>query len=440
MSNLQNVLSAWLSEVGPATPIETLFKMAQLSSDLGVASSALSNEISTRVSALLPTDPFYQLFALTKISKAPTGGTDVGQLAEYPLGGPEKIRIGGRVYLEMGAIETDPADFDAAYWAQWQWQIGMSMPFDTDMTGVTVVGAASNGSRICAIGNVGATNYAFLSDDGGQTFERVALPLTVAPIALYFLANRFYAVSNTGQVLASVTGAAGTWTSVLTGGATHSISSLAANGNTVVAVGQKAANTPVIYRATDAVTFAEVVAPTFAGFYRGISYDATLNRWFCASSANGDLYISTNNGVAWTMVQAIGASSLTAIVRLNGGLYAVAQSSHVWRWSGTAWVALGTVATGLHADNSSFVFDGYLYVRSSVVATQVRRTSDFMTFETVFEAPIAAHKLLFHAGAAIVLPLAASVSVPLYTHWLLVVAGSVYRSTVMDHKKYVRIK
>lgn len=442
MSNLKTALSAQLAAVGPATPIETLFKLAQLSSDLGVASSALTNEIAARVAALLPTDPLYQLFALAKISKAPTGGTDVGQLAEYPLGGPEKIRIGGRVYLELGTIETDPAEFDTAYWTQFQGLIGLPLPFDVDMAGVTLVGAASNGARICAIGYVGATYYAFLSDDNAQTFERVVLPLTTTPTAVYFLANRFYAVSNTGQVLASANGAAGTWVSVLAGGANQAIMGLAANGNTVVAVGQKAANTPVIYRATDAVTFAEVTAPTFAGFYRGIAYDATLNRWWCASSVNGDLYISTNNGLAWTMTQALGANATTfaGIVRLNGGLFAVATSNHVWRWTGSTWQSMGAVAAGLYPDPRYFVLDGYLYARSSTLATQVRRTADFVVFETAFNAPVTASHLVYQGGAAVVLPAAPSDTVPLYMHFISVVAGSVYRSSVTDRKLYVRIK
>jgi len=439
---LQTALAVKLAGVGPATPIEELFKLAQLASDMAIVSPQLTNEIAARVAALVPTDPLYQLFALHKMQKAPTGGTDVGQLAEYPLGGPEKIRIGGRVYLEMGAIETDPTEFDQSYWAQWRGLLGMSLPFDADMSGVTIVGAAQNGGRVCAIGYAGSSYYAFLSDNYGQSFERVALPMTTTPQALYCLAGRFYAVSGTGQVLTSATGAAGTWVSVLTGGTNQSINSIAANGNTVVAVGQKGLNTPVIYRATDAVTFAEVSAPTFAGQYRGVSFDATLNRWYCASSANGDLYTSDNNAMAWTMTQALGANatSLAGVVRLDGGLYAVATSNHVWRWTGSTFEAMGAVAAGLHPTYRHFVLDGALYGRSDTVATLVRKTADFATFETVFNSPVNISNLVSVNGSVLALPPTPTDAIPVYQHWLDVVAGSTYRSSVMDRKIYVRIK
>lgn len=442
MNNLQTALASKLAAVGPATPIEELFKLAMLASDMGVVSPQLTNEISARVQALQDTDPLYQLFALHKMQKAPTGGTDVGQLAEYPLGGPEKIRIGGRVYLEMGAIETDPTEFDQSYWSQWRGLLGMSLPFDADMTGVTIVGAAQNGGRVCAIGYAGSSYYAFLSDDYGQSFERVALPMTTQPQALYCLAGRFYAVSITGHVLASTNGAAGTWVPVLTGGTNQSISSIAANGNTVVAVGQKSLNTPVIYRATDAITFAEVSAPTFAGQYLGVSFDATLNRWHCASSANGDLYSSGNNGMTWTMTQALGANaaSLAGVVRLSGGLFAVATSNHVWRWTGATFESMGAVAAGLHPTQRHFVLDGEIHGRSDTVTTLVRKTADFTVFETVFNAPVNSTHLVSVNGSMLALPQTPADTTPIYQHWLVVVAGSTYRSSVMDRKIYVRIK
>jgi len=217
---------------------------------------------------------------------------------------------------------------------------------------------------------------------------------------------------------------------------------MAANGNTVVAVGQKSLNTPVIYRATDAVTFAEIAAPNFAGQYRGVSYDATLNCWYCASSANGDLYTSSNNGMTWTMTQALSANAATfaGVVRLNGGLFAVATSNHVWRWTGSTFDAMGAVAAGLHPTPRNFVLDGALYGRSNTVTTQVRRTADFTSFETAFNAPIDAANLVSINGSVLSLPTAPTDTTPIYQHWLAVVAGSTYRSNITDRKTYVRIK
>lgn len=444
MNNIRHALVAQLAAVGPTTSLDSLFRLSLLASDLGITSNTLNNEIAQRVQTLPVSAPLHQLFALTKMQKAPTGGTDVGQLAEYPLGGPEKIRIGGRVYLEMGAIENDPQEFDAAYWEQWRGSFGMSLPFDTSMTGATLVGFAVKDNRICAVGFISSAYYAWLSDDDGITWTRVTIPTGGQPLALYALAGRFYVSVNGGALISSLTGDNGSWVSVLPMQSGRIITSMAAKGSLVMVAGTKASNTPVIYTSTNGTAFAEVSAPTFSGAYIGLSYDPVLDRWFVASSTTGNLYDSRDDGASWTMRQALGSASvanLAGVVRLSGGLFAVANSRHVWKFNGTNWDALGEVSRGLApVAGVSVVVDGALVCRLLNDLNQIAKTSDFQLFTNLCRPATAYSLLAIKGGDLLFSPNTPTGANSLYRHWLTVVAGSVYRSTVTDHKKYVRIK
>jgi hypothetical protein len=315
------------------------------------------------------------------------GGVPIGGTHFFPNAFPVDFVSKGQRFLRTGHVETDPAKFDAAIWAESVGSDWTRQSFFNTQYNDTITDAQSNGNTILMTENLisGVNPRVLRSNDNGASWTEQQSAVSGMNghcfNAVDYGAGKFVLVGTGGLIATTTDGI--TYTQRATGQTTNPFYDVKWNGSMFVATGMG-----IIFTSPDGITWTSRAIPSALSGQQFYSVDFGNNTWV-AVGAQGVCVTAPADGSTWTQRAITGAISAingvyydadTSKFYVGGGGVALSSSD------GLSWATL-TLNMGPSFGGSQAKWtkhNGYFYWVNS---TAVVRTKDLSSVSYLYPRP-----------------------------------------------------